>query len=955
MPASETASTDTPSTPRIDGTAGAALPASRDSRAWRHSIGGKLLIAFGLIAALSIGATFLSLMRFNQIESVLYGLVEVSMPALKLSMDVQNRASDVIETAGEVGNAQDEIERFNGMVAATERIGTLWQAIERLRAIVTDEQTMLPIQALVARIDSQVGDLNRTVGDGIAASQAPARIFQQIGATTAAANTAFASLLDMLNAAAAAPSGAAQNTRLTGLHDLRSDFNDAVRIMSSVRQANSHEALGALRAQFDQTFNRVQAGLAKLKQDQATDAVGAVAAAAQDVASRSTGDAGIFALREQFLRVRASIASITRSLKADSAKLREMVAAIVANAERQAAESQRLSTSAIDASRIWLLLITLSTLVIAGLIVWLFVHRYVVSRLDALAVSMLGIARGNLATPIPAAGPDELGEMSRALGVFRDNAREIQTARDQAIAARAEAEAASRAKSSFLANMSHELRTPLNAIIGYSEILAEDAADRGDQASVRDLQKIQSAGKHLLGLINSVLDLSKIEAGRMDVYLEQVSLAQLADEVRVIVQPLIEKNGNRLAIDCPSGIGAMRTDLTKIKQSLINLLSNAAKFTEKGEVGLSVARQAAADGRSHVVFKVSDSGIGMTEEQIGRLFEAFAQADSSTTRNFGGTGLGLAITRRFATLLGGTVSVTSKPGKGSTFTLDLPDHPVIAATLAPQFKTPAGSGSEGAGLTVLVVDDDPAVHEVLTPTLTKNGYRVIHARDGAEALAALRKSPPDVMTLDVMMPNVDGWSVLAEMKSDPALAHIPVIMLTIVDDRNLGWSLGASEYMTKPVDRERLVALVQRFTSRNADAVVLIVDDDPEVRNVVSATLRNAGLKAAEAVNGRAAIEWLAGNPPPNLVLLDLMMPEMDGFQFLEHLQAHPDRLKMPVVVLTAKDLTAAERTYLAERTVLVLGKSAQPIANLATVLSAIATQRPKADHSGARIQQASN
>ncbi|HEY5963425.1 MAG TPA: response regulator [Xanthobacteraceae bacterium] len=956
MPASETASTDTPSKRPVDGSAEAALPASRNSRAWHHSIGGKLLIAFGLIAGLSIGATFLSLMRFNQIETVLYGLVEVSMPALKLSMDVQSRASDVIETAGEVGNAQDEIERFNGMVAATERIGILWQAIEKLRAIVADEQTMLPIQALVARIDSQVGDLNRTVGEGISASQAPARIFQQIGTTTTTANSAFASLLEKLNTAQATSPGATQSIRLAELHDLRSDFNDAVRIMNSVRQANSGDALRVLRKQFDETFNELQTGLEELKQDQdaARDAVDAVAAATQALAFHATVSAGVFALREQFLRVRASIASITRSLKADGTKLREMVSTIVADAEKQAAESQRASASAIDASRIWLLLITLSTLVIAGLIVWLFVHRYVVSRLDALADSMLGIARGNLATPIPAAGPDELGEMSRALGVFRDNAREIQTARDQAIAARTEAEAASRAKSSFLANMSHELRTPLNAIIGYSEILAEDATDRGDDASVRDLQKIQSAGKHLLGLINSVLDLSKIEAGRMDVYLEQVNLAQLVDEVRVMVQPLVEKNGNRLAIDCPSGIGAMRTDLTKIKQSLINLLSNAAKFTEQGEVGLSVARRDAADGRSHIAFKVSDSGIGMTDEQMGRLFEAFAQADSSTTRNFGGTGLGLAITMRFATLLGGTVSVTSKPGQGSTFILDLPDHPVIAATLAPQFKASAG-GAEGAGLTVLVVDDDPAVHDVLTPTLTKNGYRVIHARDGAEALATLRKSPPDVMTLDVMMPNVDGWSVLAEMKSDPALAHIPVIMLTIVDDRNLGWSLGASEYMTKPIDRERLVALVHRFTNRSADAVVLIVDDDPEVRNVVSATLRNAGLKAAEAVNGRAAIEWLAGNPPPNLVLLDLMMPEMDGFQFLEHLQAHPDKLKMPVVVLTAKDLTAAERAFLAERTVLVLGKSSQPIASLATVLSAIATQKHSADNSGTRIQEASN
>lgn len=928
--------------------------ASPGRRAWRHSIGGKLLIAFGLIAGLTIGATFLSLMRFGQIETVLHGLVDVSMPALKLSMDVQSRASDVIETAGEVGGAQDEIERFNGMATATERIGNLWQAIEKLRTVVADEQTMLPIQALVARIDSQVGELNRTVGEGISASQAPARVFQQIGATTVAANKAFASVLDQAKAAPADSDPIAEarqySARVAELHEVRSDFNDAARILSSVRQANSNEALSALRAQFDETFSRFQSGLEKLRKDMAPDNAAALAAAAQSLATYSTGNNGVFALRDQFLRVRTSIASITKSLKADSGKLREMVAVIVANAESQAAESQQASTSAIETSRIWLLLIAISTLVIAGLIVWLFVHRYVVSRLDALADSMLAIARGNLATPIPAAGPDELGEMSRALGVFRDNAHEIQTARDQAIAARAEAEAASRAKSSFLANMSHELRTPLNAIIGYSEILAEDATDRGDEQSVRDLQKIQSAGKHLLSLINSVLDLSKIEAGRMDVYLEPVNLAQLVDEVRTMVQPLVEKNSNRLMIDCPPDIGTMRTDLTKIKQSLINLLSNAAKFTDKGEVGLAVARQTGPEGRSHVIFEVSDSGIGMTEEQAGRLFEAFAQADSSTTRNFGGTGLGLAITRRFATLLGGTVNVTSKPGAGSTFTLDLPDHPVTRAAAAPQFR-PAASSTDGAGLTVLVVDDDPAVHDVLTPTLSKNGYHVIHARDGAEALATLRKTPPDVVTLDVMMPNVDGWSVLAEMKSDPALAHIPVIMLTIVDDRNLGWSLGASEYMTKPIDRERLVTLVHRFTNRSADAVVLIVDDDPEVRNVISATLGNAGLKTAEAANGQTAVDWLAANPPPNLILLDLMMPEMDGFQFLEHLSADPAQPKVPVVVLTAKDLTAAERAYLAQRTVLVLGKSTQPISSLATVLSAIATQRQNADHPGARVQ----
>jgi len=262
------------------------------------------------------------------------------------------------------------------------------------------------------------------------------------------------------------------------------------------------------------------------------------------------------------------------------------------------------------------------------------------------------------------------------------------------------------------------------------------------------------------------------------------------------------------------------------------------------------------------------------------------------------------------------------------------------------------SGPEGPALTVLVVDDDPAVHEVLAATLVRKGYRVIHARDGAQALEIVRKTPPDLVTLDVMMPNIDGWTVLGTMKSDPALAHIPVIMLTIVDDRNLGWSLGASEYMTKPIDRERLVTLVRRFTSRNAEALVLIVDDDAEVRNVISATLRNAGLKTAEAVNGRVAIDWLAGHPLPDLVLLDLMMPEMDGFQFLERLRDRPEWLKVPVVVLTAKDLTAGERAYLAERTVLVLGKSAQPITSLGTALAAIATQRHSAEKPSPHIQQ---
>ena len=702
-------------------------------------------------------------------------------------------------------------------------------------------------------------------------------------------------------------------------------------------------------------LNRIRADVAKLKTgpELPSAQIEELAASTQKLSAFAVGSAGVFALRDVAARVQASVAALTKSLQGDGAQLRERVAAVVANAERQASEAEQLSANAIAISAVWLLIIAVSSLVIAGLIVWLFVQRYVVARLYELSSSMLAIARGNLSTPIPAAGPDELGDMSRSLVVFRDNAREIHIAKKQADEARAEAEAASRAKSTFLANMSHELRTPLNAIIGYSEILAEDAADRGDDATVQDLAKIQSAGKHLLGLINSILDLSKIEAGRMDIYLEQVNLTQLIEEVRVIIQPMIENNGNRLVIEAAPDLGSMRTDLTKLKQSLLNLLSNAAKFTKQGDVRLSAVRKAGPAGEPHVLFTVSDSGIGMTPEQMGRLFEAFAQSDASTTRNFGGTGLGLAITRRFAMMLGGSIDVTSKPGVGSSFMLELPDQSVHASAGADQIAS-GDSGADASALTVLVVDDDPAVHEVLTATLVRRGYRVLHAGDGAEALDILRKTPPDIVTLDIMMPKVDGWTVLGVMKSDRALEHIPVIMLTIVDDRNLGYSLGASEYMTKPVDRERLVALVRRLTNSNANAVVLIVDDAPEVRNMVRAALHREGLTTAEAVNGRAALDWMDSHPLPDLVLLDLMMPEVDGFQFLERIRERPDWLKIPVVVLTAKDLTAEEKAFLAERTILVLGKSAQPINSLGTALAAIATQRPRAGKAPASTAPAS-
>jgi PAS domain S-box-containing protein len=503
--------------------------------------------------------------------------------------------------------------------------------------------------------------------------------------------------------------------------------------------------------------------------------------------------------------------------------------------------------------------------------------------------------------------------------------------------ARQAAEQANRTKSDFLANMSHELRTPLNAIIGYSEILLEEATDRDDKTSVGDLQKIQGAGKHLLGIINDILDLSKIEAGRMDVYLEQVFLPKLVEEVRTMVEPLIDKNGNRLVVECPANIGSLRTDLTKLRQSLINLLGNAAKFTKQGDINLTLSRSAGEDGSDRISFKVSDSGIGMNEEQLGRLFQAFTQADSSTTRHFGGTGLGLTITKHFCTMLGGTVEVTSKLGEGSQFTINLPDGTVHATPAANRGLRKTFVKHDDRSLTVLVVDDDPVVHDVLSAILSKEGYNLHFARDGAEALELMRTSPPDVVTLDVMMPKMDGWSLLGLMKSDKDLQHIPVIMLTIVDDRNLGFSLGASEYMTKPIDRPRLVALLEQFSESLSDPVVLVIDDDQEVRGVISRTVEGVPLRAVEAAHGRAALDWLNDNPAPALILLDLMMPEIDGFEFLQQIRQQDSLSEIPVVILTAKTLSEDERIFLAERTMLVLNKGAQPIGSLGRALAAIA------------------
>ncbi|MCK5877024.1 MAG: response regulator, partial [Candidatus Marithrix sp.] len=470
------------------------------------------------------------------------------------------------------------------------------------------------------------------------------------------------------------------------------------------------------------------------------------------------------------------------------------------------------------------------------------------------------------------------------------------------LTAKEKAEKSNLAKSQFLANMSHELRTPMNTIVGYTEMLEEEIRECKKPRLLQDVKSVHAASKHLLNLIDGILDISKIEAGKMQLYAERFDLTTMLKNTISTLHPLIENKANAIKMIFDDDLGEIYTDLTKVRQIVFNLLSNASKFTEQGIITLKV-RKYKEQNDDFINIQVIDDGIGMTEEQLSNLFQVFTQADASISRDYGGTGLGLAISKHFVEMLKGTITVNSKLGKGSHFNINIPAY--LHLTKSNDISNvpiripdmPIESGL------LLVIDDDKTVRELLDAYLSKIGYKVVGAASGHEGLKLAKELQPDAITLDVMMPGMDGWEVLSKLKADPTLSHIPVIMLTMTNDQDIGCSLGAAEYLTKPISRTQLISVLGKYHTEDVDRTVMVVEDDNTTREMMVRMLHKGGWKVIEAENGEIALQRLE-QVKPNLILLDLMMPQIDGFEFIIQLRQHKNCSSIPVVVLTAKDIT---------------------------------------------------
>ena len=509
-----------------------------------------------------------------------------------------------------------------------------------------------------------------------------------------------------------------------------------------------------------------------------------------------------------------------------------------------------------------------------------------------------------------------IGAIAMQLGSLMLRKRDEETLRlmnEELSLARDRALAANRTKSTFVANMSHELRTPLNAIIGYSEMLQEDAESLGLEEFGQDLQKIYQSGKHLLDLINDILDMTKIEAGKLEIRYDDFDIPLLIEHTTESIQPLLRKNNNRLIVDCDPQLGSICSDMTRLRQVLLNILSNACKFTKSGEIRVTVDRRY-DDQEEYFYFTISDTGIGISHENMQKLFQPFSQADSSTTRQYGGTGLGLVISHRLCQMMGGDITLQSELGKGATFTIHLPVGSELAKknadsklSISSSNKTALNESApqerdKNTKPSILVIDDDPTLHQYTKAYLSHLGVSIFSAFNSDDGLDLAHKILPNAIILDVQLPSMNGWEVLKALKSHPLTSEIAILLLTINDEKHEGYEIGANDYLFKPIDRDRLISVVAKYHQDDSQLSVLIVEDDINVRAMLRRMLEKENCLVTEAQDGQEALEIIS-EQVPQLILLDLMMPNIDGFEFIHLLRLRQDMFSIPILIITAKDL----------------------------------------------------
>jgi adenylate cyclase len=1009
------------------------------------SVRWRLLIAFLGISAFAVLAAAAGTYAFRQMTYVIERITEQRVPSAFTALDLSRQAERIVAAAPTLLSARSqdqyreisttitaEVDRLEGLFAqirsdADPATGTAMEpAVERLRRNLTALAGLVAgrlavashKEALLRRLSNATVAAQRLVAPALvvldskfAASRReqptqgaplpPAVIIEEIAEDLQMqkAQLEFAAIGDGLLKASLA-----ENT--ADIAVLSFPLN---RSLSTLRQISSDLSDPRLRARFDQRI----AEFAKLIEGQ------------DSLLSARRTELGLVEDAERLLQENAGLSSqLTKAVDGLVHAARQDIQA----ASGEALMAQRVGDNVLRG-------VVALSLLSSLLIVWLYVDRNLVARLRNLSDSMLAIAGGNLRAPLPADSGDEIGQMTKALAVFRDtaieveekNLREVANAKQRLIdaiesinegfalydaddrlvlcnsryeellypetdvpmapgtpfetvirraaelgliqeakgradawvaerlarhknpvaaevqhrngdrwiqvserriagggtvavytditeikrraaqleTARDQAMAATRAKSQFLTNMSHELRTPLNAIIGITEMLKEDAQETRDDPLIEPLDRIHHAGAHLLALINEILDLAKIESGKLELHPEDVDLGCLMEDVARTAESLAAKNGNRLEIGLAPDLGSIQADPVRVRQVVFNLLSNACKFTKGGTVTLRAGRETGADG-DHVSISVQDTGIGLTEEQCARLFQEFTQADSSTTRKYGGTGLGLAISRRLCRIMGGDIDVSSAMGQGSTFTVTLPAGraPMSPRGVPSDLKRSLiDAGPVGHERRALIIDDEDTSRDILRQILMREGFDVMTAESGRQGIEMARDFRPSVITLDVLMPDPDGWSTLQALKRDVGLRDIPVIMITIVDEENRGYALGAAAYLTKPVNRECLLKALAACRPDHASPRVLVIEDDAHTRGWLTRILRDDGWEAAEAENGRVALERLP-LVGPDIILLDLMMPEMDGFEFVDEIRRDEKTRHLPLIVLTAADLS---------------------------------------------------